>query len=205
MPRRVVVRPSGALRRWTRRVESALHIQMIESLSALFDRHGRARFGLAAAVLLALGCTSRRVATSDFPAVTFATMPSPTERRGPSSADAVEAVLAAARDTLGVSSPRLDGDAVPTDCSGYLHALYKRADVDLFSEGRPGDNGVRAIVRWVERYGRLYRAQLYFDAMKSVMKDARVYITSDGIPTTRFDVDLKDAYLGTDVFKPKDQ
>ena len=141
-------------------MSSQPHIQMIESLTALFDRHGPARFTLAAAVVLALGCTSRRVATSDFPAVTFATMPDLTERRGPSSADAVEVVLAAARDTLGVSSPRLDGDAVPTDCSGYLHALYKRADVDLFSEGRPGDNGVRAIVRWVERYGRVYRAQL---------------------------------------------
>jgi len=133
---------------------------MIESSIALLERRRRARFALAAAVFLALGCTGRRVATSDFPAVTFATTPNPTERRGPSSADAVEAVLAAARDTLGVSSPRLDGDAVPTDCSGYLHALYKRAHVDLFSEARPGDNGVRAIVRWVQRYGRLYRFQL---------------------------------------------
>src|SRR5439155_15573526 len=133
---------------------------MIESLTALFDRHGRARFALAAAVVLALGCPSRRVATSDFPALTFATMPGPTDRRGPSSADAVKVVLAAARDTLGVSSPRLDGDAVPTDCSGYTHALYKRAHLDLFSESRAGDNGVRAIVRWVQRYGRVYRAQL---------------------------------------------
>src|SRR5438132_881759 len=133
---------------------------MIESSTALFARRRRARFALAAAVVLELGCTGRRVATSDSPAVDFATMPDPTERRGPSSADGVEAVLAAARDTLGVSSPRLDGDAMPTDCSGYLHALYKRAHFDLFSEARPGDNGVRAIVRWVQRYGHLYRAQL---------------------------------------------
>src|SRR2546422_9274670 len=133
---------------------------MIESSIALLERRRRARFALAAAVLLALGCTGRRVATSDFPAVTFATTPTPTERRGPSSADAVEAVLAAARDTLGVSSPRLDRDAAPTDCSGYLHALYERAHFDLFSEARPGDNGVRAIVRWGQRYGHLYRAQL---------------------------------------------
>src|SRR5256885_8336010 len=133
---------------------------MIESSIALLERRRRARFALAAAVFLALGCTGRRVATSDFPAVTFATTPNPTERRGPSSGDAVEGVLAAASDTLGVSSPRLEGDAVPTDCSGYLHALYKRAHVDLFSEARPGDNGVRAIVRWVQRYGHLYRAEL---------------------------------------------
>jgi len=133
---------------------------MIESSIAPLQRHRRARFGLAAAVVLALGCTSRRVANPDFPAVTYATMPDPAERRGPSPADGVEVVLAAARNTLGVSSPRLDGDAVPTDCSGYLHALYRRAHVDLFSEALPGDNGVRAIVRWVQRYGHLSRARL---------------------------------------------
>src|SRR3989475_12070566 len=133
---------------------------MIESSIALLERRRRARFALAAAVVLELGCTGRGVATSDFPAVAFATTPIPTERRGPSSADAVEAVLAAARDTLGVSSPRLDGDAVPTDCSGYLHALYKRTHVDLFSEAPPGDNGVPAIVRWAQHYGRPYRCHL---------------------------------------------
>jgi membrane protease subunit HflK len=52
---------------------------------------------------------------------------------------------------------------------------------------------------------RLYRSQLYFEAMKDVMRDARVYITSDDIPNPRYDVDLKDVYTGVDVFKPKDQ
>src|SRR3989442_2029680 len=113
---------------------------MIESSIALLERRRRARFALAAAVFLALGCTGRRVATSDFPAVAFATTPNPTERRGPSSADAVEAALAAARDTLGVSSPRLDGDAVPTDFSGDLHPPYKPAHVDLFSDAPAGAN-----------------------------------------------------------------
>src|SRR5438105_4491775 len=112
---------------------------MIESSTALFGRRRRARFALAAAVILELGCTDRRVATSDSPAVDFATMPDPTERRGPSSADGVEAVLAAARDTLGVSSRRLDGDAVPTDCSVYLHALYKLAYFDFFTQVAPSE------------------------------------------------------------------
>jgi len=66
-------------------------------------------------------------------------------------------VLDAARATVGASTPRIDGERVPTDCSGYLHALYVRAGVDLFSEGRPSDNGVRAIVRFVERHGRMFR------------------------------------------------
>ncbi len=69
-------------------------------------------------------------------------------------------MLAAARATLGVSSPRLDGEKVPTDCSGYLHALYLRAGVDLFSEARPSDNGVRAIFRWIERHGRFHRGHV---------------------------------------------
>jgi peptidoglycan DL-endopeptidase CwlO len=151
----VVVRPSGGLRRWTPRVGLS---RMSESSIALFECRRHARFARAAAVVLAVGCAGRREA-SDFPSVAFATMPNPTEGR-PSSPDGVDAVLAAAGDTLGVSSPRLDGNAVPTDCSGYLHALYERAHVDLFSESRPGDNGVRAIVRWVQRYGHLFRAEL---------------------------------------------
>ena len=73
-------------------------------------------------------------------------------------ADPVEEELAAARSTLGETNPRLDGEKVPTDCSGYLRALYARAGLDLFSEERPGDNGVRAILRFVERYGRFDRA-----------------------------------------------
>jgi modulator of FtsH protease HflK len=51
----------------------------------------------------------------------------------------------------------------------------------------------------------LYRSQLYFDAMKDVMKDARVYITSDNVANGRVDMDLKDVYTGVEVFKPKDQ
>lgn len=51
----------------------------------------------------------------------------------------------------------------------------------------------------------LYRSQLYFDAMKDVMKDSRVYVTSENIPVSRVDLDLKDVFFGTDAFKPKDQ
>src|SRR2546428_12524964 len=121
---------------------------MIESSIALLERRRRARFALAAAVFLALGCTGRRVATSDFPAVAFATTPNPTERRGPSSADAVEALLPAARDTLGVSSPRPDGAAGPTGCPGHPHAPYNRAPADLLPQARPGDHGGAGSVRW---------------------------------------------------------
>jgi hypothetical protein len=68
-----------------------------------------------------------------------------------------EAVLAAARATIGQGDPQLDGRPVPTDCSGYIRAVYTRAGVDLFSEGQPSDNGVRAIVRFIERHGLRHR------------------------------------------------
>jgi peptidoglycan DL-endopeptidase CwlO len=130
---------------------------MIELPIALFERR-RERFAIATAIVVALGCAGPRVATPIPTTVALDAIPA---RHEATASDAMEAVvLAAARSTVGVSSPRLDGETVPTDCSGYLHALYKRARVDLFSESRPGDNGVRAILRWVQRYGRVYRAQL---------------------------------------------
>ena len=129
---------------------------MIELPTARIERSRRERFAIVAALVLALGCAGPRTASPDFLAVASGAIPA---RHEGGSTNPVEAVLAAARSTLGVSSPHLDGAAVPTDCSGYLQALYKRARVDLFSESRPGDNGVRAILRWVERYGRVSRAQ----------------------------------------------
>jgi cell wall-associated NlpC family hydrolase len=111
------------------------------------------RFAITFSVALAVGCASHRGVAPDS---AIGTAPP----RTAASADALEAVLAAARETIGVRSPRLDGAAVPTDCSGYLHAVYKRAGVDLFTESASGDNGVRAIVRWVQRHGRLYHARV---------------------------------------------
>jgi cell wall-associated NlpC family hydrolase len=110
------------------------------------------RFTLAILALIPLACATPRptgpdgAASSGSVPATVASRPSP-----------VEEVLEAARTTLGQSRPRIDGERVPTDCSGYLHALFARAGIDLFAEGRPSDNGVRAIVRFVERHGRLFR------------------------------------------------
>ena len=113
------------------------------------------RFALLAGLFLAAGCLSPRAVAP--PLVAGEPMAVPARHEMPGS---VDAVLAAARETVGVGSPRLEGASVPTDCSGYLHALYKRARIDLFSESSPGDNGVRAMVRWVQRHGRIYRARL---------------------------------------------
>ena len=76
---------------------------------------------------------------------------------GTSAENTIQAVLDAARATLGEPTPELEDRRTPTDCSGYLRRLYIVAGVDLFSEGQSSDNGVRAIVRWIERHGILHR------------------------------------------------
>jgi hypothetical protein len=122
----------------------------------LFRTH---RFALAA-IAAVLGCAAPRGSlreTGEPPAPAADPQP-PQPRKAP--AGSVEAVLAGARATLGQGNPELDGRRIPTDCSGYVRGLYSRAGVDLFSEALPGDNGVRAILRWVERHGLLHRQKL---------------------------------------------
>jgi len=116
------------------------------------------RLALAIPIALAVGCVTGGDLRRDWG--TPARGPSgaePAVASGPSAEEAIQAVLAAARATLGQSKPEIEGRRLPTDCSGYLRGLYTLAGVDLFSEGLPSDNGVRAMVRWVERRGVLHR------------------------------------------------
>lgn len=117
----------------------------------------RTRFAFVAGIAVALGCAAPRLSVRD-PGEDGPTAveSQPLERRT-APAEMTETVLAAARATVGQSNPEVDGRRIPTDCSGYLRGLFLKAGVDLFSEGRPGDNGVRAIVRWVERHGSFHR------------------------------------------------
>lgn len=127
----------------------------------------RALFALAVSVAAAIGCATPRALRSDSGAVPLVGGVVPAaERQTPdgaagSKADAVvEAVLAGARESLGQSRPELDGRPLPTDCSGFVRGLYTRAGVDLFSEAHPSDNGVRAVVRWIERHGQMHRRKV---------------------------------------------
>ncbi len=47
----------------------------------------------------------------------------------------------------------------------------------------------------------IFKASLYFDALKAAMADSRVYITSDKIPDLRITTQLFDKESGTDVFR----
>jgi hypothetical protein len=122
----------------------------------------RARLALVASMAFALGCATpgaSRTAPSG-------SAPGSTPSLGPTHAGTmameprVEAVLATARETLGQDRPRIEGRPAPADCSGYLRALYATVGVNLFSEGQPSDNGVRTIVRWIERHGLSHRGPL---------------------------------------------
>lgn len=52
---------------------------------------------------------------------------------------------------------------------------------------------------------RLFYVSEYFDAMRSAMKDSRVYIMSDSVRDPRIDLNLFDAMVGADVFRVDDQ
>jgi hypothetical protein len=118
----------------------------------------RARLVLALSLAALLGCATAHVSLHDALGSGPAESQPVDRREGVPSV--LDAVLAGARATLGQSHPELDGRRIPTDCSGYIRGLYARAGIDLFAEGRPSDNGVRAIARWIERHGVLQRRGL---------------------------------------------
>jgi len=119
------------------------------------------RARLAFAISLALGCAGPRSMHRDAgPRPSDPGALEPVGDRRAAVEEAIQAVLDAARATLGQSRPELGGRTLPTDCSGYLRGIYAVAGVDLFSEGLPADNGVRAIVRWVERHGQLHQRKI---------------------------------------------
>jgi regulator of protease activity HflC (stomatin/prohibitin superfamily) len=52
---------------------------------------------------------------------------------------------------------------------------------------------------------KIYRATLYFDAMKESMAGSRLYVVSDKVRDSRYDVNLEDKQTGLDVFDPGKQ
>lgn len=48
----------------------------------------------------------------------------------------------------------------------------------------------------------IYRASLYFDVMKQSMAGSRLYVTSDAVRDSRYDINLEDKNTGLEVFDP---
>jgi hypothetical protein len=72
------------------------------------------------------------------------------------SPDFGEAVARTAREYLGRKQIVADGRQFPSDCTGFVRAVFARHGIDLLAAGaEPGDNGVTAIYRFTSRNGRI--------------------------------------------------
>jgi cell wall-associated NlpC family hydrolase len=98
-------------------------------------------------LVLAAGCATGSASRRDLRAANEREVRGGSER-------SVEQVLRTARATVVEGGGEVDGRPIPRDCSGYVRAIYRRAGLDLFTEGQSTDNGVRAIARFVGRHGR---------------------------------------------------
>jgi hypothetical protein len=67
-----------------------------------------------------------------------------------------EDVLAAARGLVGSSKVKLAGRTWPSDCTGFVEAVYAKAGVSFRGAGMAGDNGVTALYRYTKTQGRVY-------------------------------------------------
>lgn len=81
----------------------------------------------------------------------------PSLSRRESIAPGRELVVREAQSALG-RGETLDGHRVPSECSGFVRALFLSSGIDLFAAAHPGDSGVRAIARYVRTYGRWDRS-----------------------------------------------
>ena len=73
-------------------------------------------------------------------------------RTAPPRIEGADLVVREARSAL-ARGETLDGRRVPSDCSAFVRALFLSSGLDLFSSAAPGENGVRALARYVTRHG----------------------------------------------------
>jgi hypothetical protein len=78
------------------------------------------------------------------------------QERPPPPAVEREEVVATARELVGEKKVWLAGRTWPSDCTGFVEAVYAKAGVSFRGAGVPGDNGVTAIYRYVQAHGRVY-------------------------------------------------
>ncbi|ATB33240.1 CHAP domain-containing protein [Melittangium boletus] len=91
-------------------------------------------------------------------------IPSGSESEEPSPADDPPAslsgsrddVLAAARKLVGSKQVRVDGKTWPSDCTGFVEAVYGKAGVSFRGAAKAGDNGVTAFYRYAQAQGRVF-------------------------------------------------
>jgi peptidoglycan DL-endopeptidase CwlO len=90
-------------------------------------------------------------------AATTATVLAEPEDLATTPSEAGKRLSAAAAAMLGHATPRANGIRYRSDCSGFTRAVFASVGVDLYADGgRPGDNGVSIIHRFVSQHGRLH-------------------------------------------------
>jgi hypothetical protein len=67
-----------------------------------------------------------------------------------------ETVVEAARALIGQPRIQVGKKRYPSDCTGLVRAVFDEVGIDLFSNARRGENGVKAIYRFAEAHGRIY-------------------------------------------------
>src|SRR6202158_1407564 len=65
-------------------------------------------------------------------------------------------VVGVAQSLVGKTRIQLGRKRYSDDCTGLVRAVFDQVGIDLFSNARPGDNGVTAIYRFAEARGRIY-------------------------------------------------
>jgi hypothetical protein len=84
----------------------------------------------------------------------------PEQRAVPLAPGARDKVVEMARKLVGKRYVVLAGKHYPDDCTGLVQGVFAQVGVDLFAEGRSGDNGVTAIYRFASAHGRLFQGGL---------------------------------------------
>jgi hypothetical protein len=121
------------------------------------------RNGLWVALLLP-ACVTKTVVVRETVYVQGPPPPAPESRGGarPTEPPAVaarsaqlRAVIAEAERHVGATSVRVGGQSFRYDCSGFVRGMFSAIGVDVMGLGLeyPGDNGVKLIYRFMERYG----------------------------------------------------
>ncbi len=70
-----------------------------------------------------------------------------------------EEVLTSARGLVGQKKVQLAGRTWPSDCTGFVEAVYAQAGVSFSGTALPGDNGVTALYRYARAHGRLFKRE----------------------------------------------
>src|SRR6266849_5224246 len=78
------------------------------------------------------------------------------ETAPPNRAASRETVVGVAQGLVGKTRIQLGRKRYPDDSTGLVRAAFDQVGIDLFSNARPGDNGVAAIYRFAEARGRIY-------------------------------------------------